>query len=80
MAKPDSQSAIHAAQPEDSQSEIARVVAAAHALHLDAPIIAYRIIGERIEMYTIHGGPFTFDPQKLAARERNPGRRRVQKK
>jgi hypothetical protein len=43
-------------------SEIDIVVSTAHALELDAPIIHYRIVGDRIELWTIHGGPYTYQP------------------
>lgn len=49
------------AKPEP-QAEIRQIVSAAHALHLDSPIIHYRILGERIELWTVHGGPFIYDP------------------
>jgi hypothetical protein len=43
-------------------SETERIVAAAHALGLDAPIIHYRMVGDRIELWTCHGGPYTYQP------------------
>jgi len=41
--------------------EIDLIVLAAHALELDAPIIHYRIVGDRIELWTCHGGPFVYE-------------------
>ena len=42
--------------------EIDLIVTAAHALKLDAPIIHYRIVGDRIELWTCHGGPYIYSP------------------
>lgn len=44
-------------------AELDQVIAAAHALELESPIIHYRIVGSRIELWTIHGGPFIYQPQ-----------------
>lgn len=43
-----------------------RIVAAAHALGLDAPIIHYRIVGDRIELWTCHGGPYVYQQAQAA--------------
>lgn len=51
------------AKPEP-QAEISLIVSAAHAINLDAPIIHYRILGERIELWTCHAGPFIYDPSQ----------------
>jgi len=45
-----------------NDKEIDLIVTAAHALELDAPIIHYRIVGDRIELWTCHGGPYIFSP------------------
>jgi hypothetical protein len=47
-------------------SEIDHVILAAHALELDAPIIHYRIVGDRIELWTCHGGPFVYEQVQAA--------------
>ena len=47
---------------EKKLTEIDRIILAAHALGLDAPIIHYRIVGDRIELWTVHGGPYIFSP------------------
>ncbi len=52
-------------EPTD-QTEIDRVILAAHALELDSPIIQYRIVGSRIELWTAHGGPYTYEPEPAA--------------
>jgi hypothetical protein len=48
------------------QAEIDTVILAAHALELDAPIIQYRIVGSRVELWTAHGGSYTYDPDASA--------------
>jgi hypothetical protein len=55
-----------------SQEEIDTVILAAHALELDAPIIQYRIVGSRIELWTCHGGPYTYDPTESPASAEKP--------
>lgn len=44
------------------KDELARVIRAAQALGLDAPITLYRLVGDRIELWTCHGGPFIYPP------------------
>lgn len=57
-------------EPEYNQEEINTVIAAAHALNLDAPITSYRIVGNRIELWTCHGGPFIYPPSKPTSKPR----------
>jgi hypothetical protein len=59
-------------EPEYNQEEVNQVIAAAHALKLDAPITAYRIVGNRIELWTAHGGPYTYDPTESPASAEQP--------
>lgn len=49
--------------------ELKRVIAAAQALGLDSPIKMYRIRGERIELWTLHAGPFIYEPYEPAKPE-----------
>lgn len=47
-------------------SETEQIVAAALALGLDAPIIHYRMVGDRIELWTCHGGPYVYQQAQAA--------------
>ena len=62
-------------EPEYNPEEVNQVIAAAHALKLDAPITAYRIVGNRIELWTAHGGPFIYPPSKPAQRKPAPAKK-----
>lgn len=56
----------------DGVNEIDAIVLAAHALELDAPIIHYRIVGDRIELWTCHGGPFIYRRGEANASSASP--------
>lgn len=47
-----------------NKEEINQVIQAAHALEIDSPIIHYRIVGDRIELWTAHGGPYSYPPEE----------------
>jgi hypothetical protein len=61
-----------AAQIKKRDANIRRVISAAHALELDSPIIHYRIVGDRIELWTCHGGPYIYEAPKKTVRKKKP--------